>query len=733
MSVRLRNLLLKGMTGFASAFILAVCSLHADVKMPNIFGSNMVLQRDSELPVWGWASPGETVTVSIGDNKATAVADAKGEWKLKLAPIKAGGPYVMEIKGNNTISLNNVLVGEVWLCSGQSNMEMGINACFDAETEVPAATNQSIRLFKIPKKFSALPQTNVDASWKVCSPESVAAGGWKGFSAAGYYFGKELNAALNVPVGLIDSAWGGTRIEPWTPPEGFASVPALAKIYEQVQLSDPRTDLHKQRAEKLFAETAAWVNESKKAVSSESLVPLMPKFPDEFLPPKDQQVPVVLYNGMLNPVVPFKIKGAIWYQGESNHGEGKLYTEKTKALVEGWRKVWNNPDLFYFYVQIAPYQYGNESPYIVPEFWEAQTAAQAIPGTGMIVTTDISDLKDIHPRNKKEVGRRLSLLALNKAYGKKDIVCNGPSFKEMKIEGNKLKIVFDNAEGGLKTRDGKAPDWFEIIDAEKGGFVKADAVIDGNAVVLSSAEVSNPIAVRYGWHKLAEPNLANQAGLPALTFRAGNVPNRDQLVFIPETKDYQLVYDLDLSKLGASFKYDVDKSAEVTRSFDRIAYMIELTQGGKSKYLYVSMDAFTNDVKKIGVPVLASQAVFQTMLNNLNVYSDAEGIKTGTGMKGNIEFWPNNYGGNNAKNIPNATNAYDWGDQIDSLADGYGSMQIHNYDAKQTLFAINNWKATQNADIGIGNTPSAQHTDWTFSQSGKNYEKKRLRVFVKQQ
>ncbi|MBI4721202.1 MAG: 9-O-acetylesterase [Chitinivibrionia bacterium] len=722
-----------GLVAAVSLLFAGALTGSAEVKLPKIFGSNMVLQRDAPIAVWGWAAPNEAVSVAVGDAKADAKATAKGEWRLDLPAMKAGGPLKMTVKGSNEVVFDNVMVGAVWLCSGQSNMEMGIKACTDADTEIPAANNPAIRLFKVPKKFTQAPQNDVDAVWKVCTPETVAEGGWGGFSGAGYYFGKELNKALNVPVGLIDASWGGTRIEPWTPPAGFAKIPALASVYELVQIMDPGTDLHKQRLEKVLNDVGAWTEQAKKSIVEKTAAPILPKYPDELLPPKDQQVPATLYNGMLHPIVPFGIRGAIWYQGESNHGEGMLYTEKTKALVNGWREVWKNPKLQYFFVQIAPFYYGEENPNVVAEFWEAQAAVvPAVPDTGMIVTTDISDLKDIHPKNKKEVGRRLSLLALAKTYGK-DVVCVGPSFKSMSVEGAKVRLTMDGVGGGLASRDGKPLDWFEMIDQDEGGFVKADAAIDGASIVLSAPSVKKPAAVRFAWSKIAEPNLMNKEGLPGVPFRAGEVPKRDQLVMVPEAKDYQLVYDLDLSKLGAAITYDVDNRAKINKPFDRVAYILELeAQGGQPQYVYASMDAFTDDLGKLGVPTVASGANFQQKVNNLTVFSNVQGIVTGGGLKGgNIEFWPNNYGPQNSKGIPNATNdGYDFGDQPSDPADGYGSMQIHNFEAKQILFAINSWKSGPQADIGIGNRKDDKNADWTFAKNGSSYAKKRLRVLV---
>ncbi len=720
-----------------TAGALCAQSAMADVKLPKVFGSNMVLQQGMPVNVWGWADPGESVTASFGDSKADAKANEKGEWKLVLpAPKTSATPAKLTIKGKNEIVLDNVLVGEVWLCSGQSNMQMGVGVCEEGQKPIEACENPNIRLFTVKMKFSAAPQSDVEGTgWQLCNPENLGkAKGWGGFSAAGYFFGKELNKALNVPVGLIESNWGGTRIEPWTPPVGFAQVPSLADLYKRVLVSDSSSSLHKQRIDQLVNEVSTWISEAQKARDAETAVPAFPAFPGEFVPPaKDQQqTPCWLYNAMIHGIVPFQIRGAIWYQGESNHGEGKVYTEKTKAQVAGWRKVWDNPAMPYYLVQIAPYQYGNENPYTTAEFWEAQFAiTKEIPNTGIIGTTDIADLKDIHPKKKEEVGRRLALQALAKTYGKKDIVADGPAFKAMAVEGAKLRISFDNVPTGLKANDGKPLSWFEIIDADKGGFVQAKAEIDGKTVVLSADGVEKPVAVRFGWSKLAEPNLVSSEGLPAYPFRAGDVPKRNPLVNIPGAAGFELVYDLDLGKLAKDISYDVDNSDKIKGSFDRIAYYIELGSKDEPQYLFVSTEAFTDDIKKVGVPSLASKASFQQLLNNMEVYSNVKGIATGSGLKGNIEFWPNNYGPANAKNVPNASaQGYDFGDQMSDPLDGYGSMQIHNYVAKQTLFAVNHWAAGKGADLGIGNRPDQQNSDWTFAGNAGSYELKRLRVFV---
>lgn len=693
----------------------------------------MVLQQEKPLVVWGWAQPNETVTVLLGSETRQVQANDRGEWKAVLPAMKAGGPYTLTITGSSTVGFEDVMVGEVWLCSGQSNMEMGIGAARDGKAEIAAANYPGIRLLKVAKRWTPEPQSDMDGEWKVCTPKSVAEGGWSGFSAAGYYFGRELHQQLGVAVGLIDSTWGGTRIESWTPPEGFAAVPALKREYELVQLGDPRTVPHQQGLEGTLQETERWLAAARQALTQRTLVPTMPTYPVELLPPHDVQNPTALYNGMIHPVCPFALRGAIWYQGESNSGEGMLYAERMKALVGGWRELWGEGEFAFYFVQIAPYNYGGNGERI-GEFWEAQaTAAQWIPNSGMVVINDIGNLKDIHPANKQEVGRRLALWALAKTYGRVNVVCTGPTFKALNLEGDKLRVTFDNA-AGLSSRDGQPLSWFEIIDAGEGGFVKAEARIDGASVILSASEVKHPVAMRFAWSMLAEPNLVNAEGLPAGAFRAGTVPKRDLLTLkVPEAKEYKLVYDLDLARLGPNISYDVNDSSKVRQPFDRIAYFLELQAAdGNTDYVYVSMDAFTDSIEKIGVPTVQSGARFQQDVANLDVYSNVKGLATGTGLTGgNIEFWPNNYGPANAANVPNASSqVYDFGDEPSDPADGYGSMQVHNHEAKQTIFAVNHWREGKAADVGIGNQAKG-NPDWTFAGNASAYSSKRLRVLVR--
>lgn len=486
----------------------------ADVRLPHVFGKHMVLQREKPLPVWGWADPGEEVTVKIAEQEVKTTATLKGEWKLSLKPLAAGGPLVMTVAGKNKIELADVLVGEVWLCSGQSNMEMGIRSVNDGEKEIAAADYPQIRLLWVPRRTGAKAFNDIDASWKVCTPENISSYGWwkSGFSAAGYFFGRELHQKLKVPVGLIDASWGGTRIEPWTPPEGFAAVPALNKIVETIRQATPKYE--KALAEALTA-YEAWLPKARQALEAKRDVPAPPAWPKHQL--DNNAEPTGIYNGMIHALIPFAMRGAIWYQGESNNPDGMLYTEMMKALIGGWRQLWGQGDFPFYYVQIAPLQVIYERDNL-PKLWEAQTAAMAIPNTGMVVISDIGDLVDIHPKNKQDVGKRLAAWALAKTYGDSSIVYCGPIYKEMAVENGKIRIKFDYAAPGLASRNGKPLDWFTIAGEDK-KFVSAKAEIDSDSVVVSSDEVKAPVAVRFAWDMKATPNLMNKAGLPASPFR----------------------------------------------------------------------------------------------------------------------------------------------------------------------------------------------------------------------
>jgi sialate O-acetylesterase len=336
-------------------------------------------------------------------------------------------------------------------------MQWDVRTCRDGGKEIAEANYPNIRLLNIPTVAGPQPAANVNAKWAVCSPQTIS-----NFSAAGYYFGRELNKELKVPIGLIANAWGGQPIEPFTPPAGISAIPELAG--------------------------------------------------------KPQRNPSIIYNGMVAPIVPYGIRGAIWYQGESNHGDNLLYFHRMRALIAGWRQVWGQGDFPFYYVQLAPYgqMYNGEE---LPLLWEAQRLAMQIPNTGMAVITDIGNVRDIHPANKQDVGRRLALWALAKTYGRDSLVHSGPLFREIKVEGDKVRVIFDHVGGGLKSRDGKPLAEFEIAGGD-GKFVPAVATIDGQNVLVQADSVKEPKHVRLGWRREANPNLMNVEGLPASPFRS---------------------------------------------------------------------------------------------------------------------------------------------------------------------------------------------------------------------
>ena len=458
--------------------LLAVPFLSAEVKLPSVIGSHMVLQRDEPVPIWGWADKSEEVSLTFAGKTYKTQADCTtGNWKVELDAAKANSKgQKMVIKGHNEIVLEDILIGEVWLCSGQSNMEWSVARSANAQEEIANGKHPLIRHIKVPHRPSDKAETDVATQgWTVCSPETVA-----NFTAVGYYFARHIQGELNVPVGLLGSNWGGTRIDPWIPPVGYKSVPAL------------KTDF----AEKL--------NE----------------FPSKNGNRINHQSPLALYNGMISPLVPYGIRGALWYQGESNNGEGMLYHEKMKALINGWRSLWNKDDLPFYYVQLAPFNYRNRPGEALAGIWQAQLATLAVPHTGMAVTTDITTVNNIHPPNKQDVGKRLALWALAKDYGKKDITYTGPLFSKVEAKGGELIVHFqDGTAEGLITQDCQKASHFEV-SGKDGKWVPALAKIEGKTIVLTAEGVKEPTQARFGWDQQAVPNLFNEAGLPASPFHS---------------------------------------------------------------------------------------------------------------------------------------------------------------------------------------------------------------------
>jgi sialate O-acetylesterase len=448
----------------------------AEIKLPSIISDNMVLQAGATAPIWGWAKPGEQITVRLADQTAQAKAGDDGRWQVELKDLKPGDAMEMTIEdaAGDKKTIKNILVGEVWICSGQSNMQMSVNDSNRAPEEIAAADFPKIRFFFVQRVTAETPQNACAGQWIVCSPKTVA-----GRTAVGYFFGRELLKSLDAPVGLIDTNWGGTASEAWTSRKALESEPAAKPILD--------------RWDAMVAKDAG--------------------------KRQDPNRPANLYNAMISPLLPYAVRGAIWYQGESNASRAHQYQTIFPLMIRDWREAWGNPDMPFGFVQLAPFRYEGSNPAFCAELWEAQLLTlKNVPNTGMAVTTDIGDIKDIHPKNKQDVGKRLGLWARATVYGQKDLVYSGPIYKSMTVEGDKVRLAFDHVGGGLSTRDGKAPGDFTIAGADQ-KFHPATAEIDGDAIVVSSPEVKEPAAVRFGWYDTATPNLCNKEGLPASPFR----------------------------------------------------------------------------------------------------------------------------------------------------------------------------------------------------------------------
>lgn len=462
----------------AVVLVVSVGLCRADVKPHPLFSDNAVLQADKEVPVWGAADDGEQVAVSIimKDKGVAAKAIAKdGKFLLKLPKMEAGGPYELVFTAKNTVTIKNVLIGEVWVCGGQSNMEWSVNGSADPQKTKEGAKNSKIRRFKVPHRASAKPETTVTGKWEECSPETV--GNW---TAVGYFFGRYLNSQLNnVPVGLIDDNWGGTIAEAWMPEKHLADHADLKSLLKPIDGKNPN-------------------------------------------------VACALYNGMIYPVQPYAIAGAIWYQGESNAGRAYQYRTLFPLTIQSWRDSWGQGDFPFLFVQLAPFKKivaePQESDWA--ELREAQLmTSQKVKNTAMAVITDVGDEKDIHPKQKEPVGQRLALAALALAYGKK-IEHSGPEFGNLNVQGNKAILGFTHLGGGLVCKGDKLTG-FTICGEDK-NFVNADATIQDDKVVVSSPKVDKPVAVRFGWADYPVINLWNKAGLPASPFRTDSFPGKTE-------------------------------------------------------------------------------------------------------------------------------------------------------------------------------------------------------------
>ena len=445
-------------------------SAQANVRLPAIIGSHMVLQQKSKITIWGWADPAEKIKIRVGWDTVlySATGSSAAKWKVQLATPVAGGPYTISIEANNKILLEDVMIGEVWVCSGQSNMQMSVNWGLPYQDEVAKATNTKIRFFHIPRTTSEYPQEDVKAKWVVCNPDDM-----KDFSATGYFFGKKLNENLNVSVGLIHASWGGTPADTWTPKELIETDTVLKRAAASLKTSN------------------GWPTE-----------------------------PGLAYNAMIYPITNFSVAGTIWYQGESNVTNASTYTTLFTTMIKSWREAWQKEFPFYF-VQIAPFAgYGDNSSSAFLR--EAQTRSLSLSNTGMVLTADlVDDINDIHPKMKKDVGERLANLALGETYAQREIVYKIPMYKNMQVQKNNIRIWFTNVEKGLMSK-GPLTEFF--IAGDDQNFVAAEAKIEGNSVVVWNKKVSRPVAVRYGFRNAALLNLYNKEGVPVNLFRTDEWP-----------------------------------------------------------------------------------------------------------------------------------------------------------------------------------------------------------------
>jgi len=512
---------------------LSASAARADVKPHPIFSDNMVLQQGTELNVFGIAAPDEDVQVGLEWKSATegsgiaasAKADKDGKWLAKLPKQKAGTGYSLTVKGKNTVAFKNVAVGEVWVCSGQSNMEWSVNAGETPDVIKEGAKNSNLRLFTVQKRTAPRPIDNQEdlghfTKWVESAPETVGS-----FSAVAYHFGQKLQKELGVPVGLIHTSWGGTPAQAWASLEALDADPSLKYYADSARTAAKAYDSYDAKAAMAAYEAALekWKVDAAKAKADKKPEPKAPNKPGATAPALGSGSPAVLYNAMIHPLLAFKVKGAIWYQGESNAGKAFEYRTLFPAMIEDWRKRFNT-ELPFMLVQLAPYWDGKSDGVRYAELRDSQLyTTKKLPKVGMAVITDVGNEKDIHPKPKGPVGERLALAALGIEYGKK-IVYSGPEFKDAKFDGATATLTFNHVGGGLVAK-GDELAGFTVAGAD-GLFVPAKATISGDTVVVKSEKVEKVTAVRYGWVNFATPtlNLFNKEGLPATPFRTDDTP-----------------------------------------------------------------------------------------------------------------------------------------------------------------------------------------------------------------
>ena len=681
------------------ALAASVCAAEAKVSTATPFADNMVLQRGRPVPVWGTADPGEQVTVQFAGQTKTATADAKGAWKVALDAMDASRENrTLTVKGAaNAEEIKNVLVGEVWFASGQSNTECPIWGASpryrDGQGAVMTAMARRpfIRYVKNARTMSREPRLGWKAVWRDYSPASFKATFGGNLSAIAFYYALELHDALGVPVGIIDSSWGGTRIEPWTPPSGFERAPNVpARV-------NPGT-------------------------------------------------PTALWNGMVAAFAPFAIKGFIWYQGCSNAGDGRAYCDKMHHLYNGWAKEFQNPGLKLYFVQLAPFS----RSWFEVQMGQAKFAKEE-KNAAMVTTCDIGNSWDIHPNDKESVARRLVLHALRRDYGFDGIVCDAPELESWKVEGDKFVMSFSNASAWYAyNADRSAAKGFEVAGRD-GRFVPANILnrgandtLAGRELVVSAPGVAAPRRLRYLHSKPWIGSLYSfDSGLPLGPFeidardpaegRRGGAAAPGDALKVPELAGFRTVYVADIPASGKfeAKNYAVDSAAKAG-AFTRVAYALELVcRDGSVDWAVAAMDAFTADASKLGVPATTG-AFFQQGVANLVVRSNRDNVPEGSFPEGGvIEFFNSNYAPHlKIAGVGGSDRTYDFNDTAVGQNPGYGCMQVHNAKSGVTVFAYNNFNHGP-ADIGIGSNEDGGNPDWTFMANAGAYKVRRLTVLVK--
>ncbi|MCL4401193.1 MAG: sialate O-acetylesterase [Acidobacteria bacterium] len=498
---------MKKLLVFSGLLGLTASLAFAEVRLPAIFSDHMVVQRGRSVPVWGWADPGEDVTVSIAGRTKKARAGADGKWMVRLSALNSKVPLELSVKGKNTLTVQDVLVGEVWLCSGQSNMALRVSAARDFEKEQAAADLPQIRAFTVASDYAKEPQSDVKGKWIVASPQTVG-----DFSAAAYFFGRDLHKTLHVPVGLVNSSVGGTAIELWIDRDAQRSSPELKPAMAELDKENTAFDAAGATA-KYQAALAKW----KKAAAGARAAGKTPaRAPQDPVALHERKAATgALFNGMIAPLVPYALRGAIWYQGEANAGADRApyYQYQLPLLIQDWRTRWGQGDFAFGWFQLPNFNAPGRS---WPVVREGMMKSLRVRNTGMAITIDIGEPGNIHPKNKQEAGRRLALWALGSVYGQKGAT-SGPLAAGHKVKGSEIEVSFTHADGGLVAKGGELKG-FLIAGADK-KWAPATARIAGKGVMVSSPQVSEPVAVRYAWADNPECNLYNGAGLPASPFR----------------------------------------------------------------------------------------------------------------------------------------------------------------------------------------------------------------------